>query len=67
MNPRVAPRDRDVFLVMGGRVLKGHAAGSSLRPHDLLRVGVTTLELTSECSFTTRKLRFLSHFRLVPL
>jgi len=35
--------------------------------YDLLRVGQTALKMASECSFTTRKLRFLSHFRLVWL
>ncbi|AYC34042.1 hypothetical protein D3880_17485 [Pseudomonas cavernae] len=34
---------------------------------DLLRVGKTALKTASECSFTTRKLRFLSRFRLVFL
>jgi hypothetical protein len=33
----------------------------------LLRVGQTALKMLSECSFTTRKLRVLKHFRLVWL
>jgi hypothetical protein len=32
---------------------------------DLLRVGNTALKIASECSFTTRKLRFLGCFCLV--
>lgn len=38
-----------------------------VRSHDLLRVGKTALKAASECSFTVRKLRFLSPFRLVFL
>jgi len=43
-------------------------AASVLEPvQSLLRVGQTALKMASECSFTIRKLRFLSHFCLVCL
>jgi hypothetical protein len=44
------------------------AAERALEPvYDLLRFGDTALKTSSECSFTTCKLRFLSRFFLVSL
>ncbi|AYC34010.1 hypothetical protein D3880_17320 [Pseudomonas cavernae] len=59
---------KGLLIIYRGCAYPLRAGTNGLEPaSDLLRVGKTALKTASECSFTTRKLRFLSRFRLVFL